>query len=159
VLLPEGEIVTIDRIQTGAASRNAFVNFHANTGGTLKLDASGVASGTVGGSAVAIHPVLLSGGKPTLVKPPVGSCTVSCSYPCGSCTAGRYATDVYSLTIPGSWAVAIHVIDGLAAGEKPAQVDSLSDGAVIGAAVARGSRQSFVVASSAENGKAGATLG
>ena len=167
VLLPEGEIVTIDRVQTGSASQSMYVNFHANTGGTLAL-ASGVASGSVGGSALAIHPVLLSGGSPSLSKPPVGSCTLSCSYPCGSCTAARFAVDQYSVKVPGPWAVAIHVFDGLGAGEAEATVGSLNDdnfdpppkqnAGVIGAAVYRSSRQSFVVASSAQAGAAPATM-
>jgi hypothetical protein len=169
VMLPEGEIVTIDRMHTGAASHSVYVNFHTNTAGTLKIDATtGVASGTAGGSGLAIHPVLLSGGTPAIVKPPVGSCTVSCSFPCGSCTAARFAVDEYSLKLPGAWAVAIHAIDGLASGEQPAQVGSLNDdnfdpapkqnGGVIGAAVYRSSKQSYVVASSAMDGVSPTTM-
>lgn len=168
-MLPEGEIVTIDRVRTSAATRNMYVNFHTNTKGTLALDASTkIAKGTSGGSQVVIHPVLLSGGTPSIVKPPVGSCTMQCSYPCGSCNAARFAVDEYSLSVPGTWAVAVHVIDGLATGENAAMVASLNDDAVdlapkhnagiIGASVFRGMKQSFIVAASAQDGAAGSTM-
>ena len=168
VFLPEGEIVTVDRVRTGATTRNMYVSFHANTAGHLALSGN-VASGTVGsGSAVAIHAVMLSGGTPMIIKPEVGSCSLSCSFPCGSCQAGRFANDDYTLAVPGPSAVAVHVIDGLAAGEAEAAVGSLNDdnfdpapkqnAGVIGAAVYRGMKQSYVVASSAQNGAAPATM-
>jgi hypothetical protein len=165
VMLPEGEIVTIDRVRTGAASRNMYVNFHANTHGTLQLArGTKVASGKCGGSTLTIHPILLSGGTPRIVKPPVGSCKLSCSSPCGSCAAARFAVDEYSVVVPGPWAVAIHVIDGLGAGEAAAQTGSLNDdtldpapkqnAGIIGAAVLRGGKQSYVIASSSSSGVA-----
>ena len=87
---------------------------------------------------------------------------MSCSYPCGQCNAARFAVDEYSLSVPGTWAVAIHVIDGTGSSEAAAQVGSLNDdnfdpapkqnAGVIGAAVYRGSKQSYVVASSAQDG-------
>src|SRR4029079_11782737 len=62
---------------------------------------------------------------------------------------------------PGPWAVAVHVIDGLGTGES-AQVGSLNDdnfdpapkqnAGVIGAALYRASKQSYVVASAAQDG-------
>jgi MYXO-CTERM domain-containing protein len=169
VLLPEGEVVTIDRVHTSADTRNAYVRFHTNTAGTLALDSgTGVATGTVGASRVAIHRVLLSGGTPAISSIQKGGCQLSCSFPCGACAAARFDVDLYSVTIPGSWAVAIHVIDGLAGSEQPAIVGSLNDdnfdpdpkqnAGIIGAAVFRGSRQSFVVASSAIDGAQGATM-
>jgi hypothetical protein len=167
VMLPEGEMVTIDRVQTADASHNAYLGFHANTGGTLKLSGN-VAAGTVGGSQIAIHAVSLSGGTPMIVKPPVGSCTLQCSYPCGMCSSARFAVDDYTVKIPGPWAVAIHAFDALAAADQPARVDSINSDAVdpspkqnagvIGAAVYRGGKQSYIVASSAMQGAAGAML-
>src|SRR6185295_10547454 len=56
VFLPEGEVVTVDRVHTSAASRNMYLNFHVNTQGALHLDGSGMAVGTVGSSSIAIHP-------------------------------------------------------------------------------------------------------
>lgn len=159
--LPEGEIVVIDRVRTGSASRNMYLGFHANTAGKLALS-GGVASGTVGGSTLAIHAASLSGGTPAVSKPPVGGCTLSCSFPCGACTAARFAVDAYTVAVPGPYAQALHVIDGLAAGESAALVGSLNDddfdpapkqnAAVIGAAVYRASKQSYVVASAAQDG-------
>jgi hypothetical protein len=162
VLLPEGEVVVIDRVHTSAASRGAYINFHANTGGTLAL-AGGAATGTVGGSKVVIHAVALSGAAPTIAQPPIdnGNCYD------GTCTTTRFSTDEYSLKVPGPWAVAIHAIDGLGASESPATVGSLTDGAydpagdngaILGAAVYRASTQSYVIASSAKDGAAGSTL-
>jgi hypothetical protein len=111
---------------------------------------------------------VLAGGTPTITQPPVGSCQLSCSYPCGQCNSGRFAVDKYALQIPGPSALAIHVIDGLGASEDPATVGSLNDdnydpapkqnGGVIGAAIYRASIQSYVVASSAQDGAAGTTL-
>jgi hypothetical protein len=167
VMLPEGEIVTIDRVATADAAHVAYLSFHANTGGTLALSGS-VASGKVGGSTVAIHAVSLSGGTPAITKSPVGDCPSSCSFPCGKCEAARFAVDDYKVKVPGPWAVAIHAIDGLASGEAPAAVGSINDdtydpapkqnAAVIGAAVFRASKQSYVLASSAKNGVAGSTI-
>jgi hypothetical protein len=71
------------------------------------------------------------------------------------------------LKVPGPWAVAIHVIDGLAATEDVATVGSINDvnydpnqtnAGVIGAAVFRGSKQSYVVASAAQDGAISATM-
>ncbi len=164
VFLPEGEIVTIDRVHTADASHSMYLNFHTNTGGTLALS-GGAAVGTVGGSKVAIHPVRLSGGTPSILKPNVVD---NYQFPCGSCTNARFAVDDYALKVPGPWAVAVHVLDGVGATEAPAQVGSLNDddydpapkqnGGVIGAAVYRASRQSFVVASSGVDGQVGATM-
>jgi MYXO-CTERM domain-containing protein len=168
VMLPEGEVVTLDRVHTSAASRNTHISFHTNTGaGGLTLS-GGVASGAVGGSRVVIHPVLLSGGTPEITQPSTGDCMISCNTPCAACDIARFAVDKYAVTVPGPWSVAIHVIDGLEASETPALVGSLNDdnfdpapkrnAAVVGAAVYRGEKQSYVVASSAQDGVSPATL-
>jgi MYXO-CTERM domain-containing protein len=167
VFLPEGEMVTIDRVQTAGTTKNMYVNFHANTAGTLKLSGA-VAAGKVGGSALAIHAVTLSGGTPSIHQPTNGSCTLSCSYPCGACDAARFAVDEYSVAVPGPQALAIHVFDGLGSTEAQASVGSLNDdnfdpapkqnAGVVGAAVYRAMKQSYVVASSAAKGAAGATM-
>ena len=164
VMLPEGETVVIDRVQTADANHKLYVNFHTNTAGTLKLSGS-LASGTVGASQVAIHPVLISAGSPVITKPRVND---DYDYPCGKCSQGRFAVDNYGVTVLGPWAVAIHVIDGLAVGEAVAQVGSLNDDSfdpapkqnagVLGAAVYRASKQSYIVATSAQAGAAGASM-
>ncbi len=165
-MLPEGEVVLLDRVQTSAASRNMYVTFHTNTGGGGLTASNGVYRGTIGSSQVAIHPVMLSGGTPA-VSQPGATCSLSCSYPCSACDQSRFATDAYRVTVPGSWAVALHVIDGLAASEAPAAVASINaasvdpqatNGGVIGASVLRASVQSYVVASSAQRGASPATM-
>jgi hypothetical protein len=165
VMLPEGEVVTIDRVQTGSSSKDMYVNFHSNTQGTLKLSGSS-ATGTAGGSQVSIHLIYSSGGTPAVTQPTVGDCSSSSSW--GACTQVRFAVDNYGMKVPGPYAVAIHAIDGLAASEAPATVGSLNDdnydpspkqnAGVIGAAVYRASKQSYVVASSAQQGAAGSTM-
>jgi hypothetical protein len=164
VMLPEGEVVTIDRVQTKDAAHFMYVNYHALTGGTLTINGN-VATGTSGASKVAIHGVQLGGGTPAITHP---STKGTGNYPCGSCTEGRFTNDNYGVKVPGPWAVAIHVIDGLGSSEAAAQVGSLNDsnfdpapaqnGGVIGAAVYRGTKQSYVVASSAQRGVSPATM-
>jgi hypothetical protein len=169
VMLPEGEIATIDRVHTSAASRNVYFSLHTNTGGGKLMLNNGVAVGRVGDtSQVAIHPVLLSSGTPAITQPSTKDCTLSCSYPCAKCDTARFAVDKYAVTLNGPWAVAIHVIDGFAAAATPAQVGSLNDdnfdpapkqnGGVIGAAIYRESKQSYVVASSAMDGASPAMM-
>jgi hypothetical protein len=169
VMLPEGEVVTIDRVHTAGASDNMYVNFHANTGGKLALTGN-VASGPVGASQLVIHSIKRSGGTPRITQPAAisgdnGKCPGG--YPDGPCTDARLAVDIYALAVPGPQATAVHVIDALASGEAPATVDALDDaaidpahanGGVIGASVYRGMRRSYVIASSAANGAAGSSL-
>ncbi len=163
VMLPEGEVITIDRVLTGAASRVMYLNFHANTKGTLKLSGN-TATGTVGKSKVVIHNVSLSGGTPTITQPP----TADCTGPWGKCITARFPVDDYNVKVPGPYAVAVHVIDGLGSAEAAATVGSINDDSydpapkqnagVMGAAVYRASKQSYVIASSAQKGAAGSTM-
>ncbi|HEY2404634.1 MAG TPA: MYXO-CTERM sorting domain-containing protein [Polyangiaceae bacterium] len=167
-LFPEGEVVTIDRVHTSAASRNMYVSFHTNTGGGGLAVKDGVALGTVGSSQVAIHAIALSGGTPVLSQPSTNDCTLSCNYPCAQCDVARFPVDKYAVTVPGDWAVAIHAIDALGSGEDPAIVGSLNDDnfdpapkqntGVVGAAVYRAMKQDYVVASSAQDGASPATM-
>jgi MYXO-CTERM domain-containing protein len=168
-MLPEGEIAIIDRVHTTAANRNMYVTIHTNTGGGGLAASNGVYSGTVGASKVAIHPVVLSGGTPSVSVPAIfnGSCSVSCSYPCGKCTDTRIKVDSYAVTIPGTWAVAVHVIDGLGASDAAPTVLSMTDPVVdpnkentgvLGASVLRGAAQSYVIASSATDGASPPTM-
>jgi hypothetical protein len=169
VMLPEGEIVAIDRVRTDNASRSMYLSFHANTGGALALDPTGgIAVGKVGDSQLAIHRVRLSGGTPAIVKTRKSDCPGDCRYPCGSCTAARFDVDVYTVAVPGPFAVAIHVFDALGTSEPLATVGSINDEpfdpspqrnrAVIGASVLRGARQSYVIASAATDGARPATM-
>jgi hypothetical protein len=163
-MLPEGEVVTVDRVHTSAASNNMYVQFHVNTGGGGLTANGGNYSGKVGNSQVVIHPVSIGSATPVVSTPTATDCS---SYPGNDCDAARFKLDVYRVTIPGTWATAVHVIDGLASTDSPAQVDSINDSnidpgstnsGVMGASVFRSTKQSYVVASSAQDGAAPATM-
>src|SRR5262249_19141007 len=72
------------------------------------------------------------------------------------------------VAVPGPWAVAVHVIDALGKGEAAPVVGSMNDdtvdpapkqnAGVLGASVFRGSKQTYVVASSAMMGASGAKM-
>ena len=169
VMLPEGEMITVDRVATKDAAHDMYVNFHADgTAGTFKFCRQRRDRHRRARAQLAIHGVLLSGGKPGITQPPLDMCTVTCNDACGACFSARFPVDEYSVAVPGPWAVAVHVIDGLASGEAQATVGSMNDdtvdpppkqnAGVLGAAVYRGSKQSYVVASSAMAGAAGATM-
>jgi hypothetical protein len=123
--------------------------------------------GSVGGSKVAIHPVVLSSGTPAVkaIMPSSCSlsiCTSSIAY-CSYCDSQRLAVDEYAVQSTGLWNVQIHVIDGLASAEAPATTASVaaldaSNTGVIGAAVLRSGRQSYVVASSAQAGASSSSM-
>jgi hypothetical protein len=168
-MLPEGEVVLIDRVHTSAAANDAFVTLHTNTGGGGLKAASGgggVYEGTIGSSLVVIHPVFLSpGATTTITQPSTGDCTEA--YPGGTCDTARFPVDAYHVSVPGTWAVAVHVVDGLGSTETPPTIDSINDanidpsgqnGSVLGAGVFRSSKQSYVVASSATDGVAPTTM-
>jgi MYXO-CTERM domain-containing protein len=169
VMLPEGEVVLIDRAHTSATGRDMFVTLHTNTGGGGLAASNGIYTGTVGGSKVAIHPVHLSGGTPSVSTPAIfnGNCSLSCNYPCGQCTDTRFKVDAYTVSVPGTWAVAVHVIDGLSSADAAPTVVSIDDpsvdpnaqnAGVIGASILRSGKQSYVVASSATDGVSPATM-
>jgi len=159
--LPEGEVVTIDRVTTGDPTRNGMMRFRSLA--TLTQSGS-TFSGTVGNSQVVIHPVALSAGTPSVDTPSVGDCWTSSDY--GVCAVARYPVTEYALTLPGPSATAVHVIDALAIGEAAATAVSLSDTsidpagsdntAVLGAAVTRSGSQTYVVASA--TGVSGSTM-
>ena len=161
VFLPEGNVVTIDRATTADTAHALHVRFHANTGGGGGLAQSGdVFSGTVGGSLLTIVPVATSGGTPSVIAPDhLGdSSTCTTNYPSGDCNDARFAVDIYALAVPGPHAVAVHVIGASAPGMAPTVSDASSLGAdVIGASVFS-TTQSYVLASSADEGAAGATM-
>src|SRR4029078_1542263 len=107
VMLPEGEIVTIDRVHTVDAAHAMYVRFHTNTGGGGLTLNGAVATGDVGGSRGAVHSVLLSGGKPAITQPEVGDCSLSCSYPCGGCDAARLPVDEHRVQVHRPCAAAV----------------------------------------------------
>ena len=129
VMLPEGEVVA-DRSRAHERAEPQHVRHAPHEHRRRRSDASnGVYSGTVGGSKVAIHAVLLSGGTPSVSVPAIFQRLLqsSCSYPCGQCDDARFTVDKYTVTVPGPWAVAVHVIDGLAASEPRPRSLSMND--------------------------------
>ncbi len=155
-MLPEGEVVAIDRVRTGDAARKTYLRFRSPS--PFTLGAGNVATATVGGSMLVVHPVTLSGGAP-VVKTYKGDNGSPCSNGTfGVCTAARFDVGEYAAAVPGPSALAVHVLDGLGAGEAAADAAPVGDPAVVGARVTRGGARSFVVASSAKDGDAGGTL-
>ena len=61
VFLSEGEVVTIDRVRTDDAARNTYLRIRSPAELRLSGGSPGGVSGTVGGSKVFIHPVVVSG--------------------------------------------------------------------------------------------------
>jgi hypothetical protein len=156
VFLPEGEIVTIDRVRTDDAARKTYLRFRSPS--AFSLGAGNVATAAVGGSKLVIHPVTLSGGAPKVstFKGDNGSPCSNGDF--GVCTAARFDVGEYAVTLPGPQALAVHVFDALGSGEATAEAIASADPAVVGARVTRGSARSFVLAASAKDGIAGATL-
>jgi hypothetical protein len=155
VFLPEGEIVTIDRVRTDAPTRKTYLRFRSPSA----FSASGqVATASVGGSKLLIHAVTLSGGAPQ-TRTLRGNADDPCdSAAFGKCDAARFNAGEYAVALPGPSALAVHVLDAVAAGESPADVAAVSDAATIGAEVTRGGVRSVVVGSSAKDGAAPASF-
>ncbi len=153
VMLPEGEVVLIDRATTKDAAHVLHVNLHTRTTGLAY--AGGVASGTAGGSKVAIHAVEVGGATPTASAGTVGDCF---SGPFGACTTGRFPHYVYRANIPGPSPYAVHVVDALGASDAPADVAAFTNGQVRGTRVLRGTQRTYVLVSNAAQGQSGASM-
>jgi hypothetical protein len=156
VFLPEGEIVTIDRVRTDSPSRKTYLRFRSP--GAFAQEGSS-ATANVGGSKLVIHAVTLSGGTPT-ARALNGNANNPCdSGAFGVCDAARFNAGEYAVAIPGPSALAVHVLDGLGTSESPADAVAVGDPAVVGAQVTRGNTRAFVVASSARDGATAGGLG
>jgi hypothetical protein len=157
VFLPEGEIVTIDRVTTPSATAKAYLRFRTPGTLTAASDSPFVARATVGGSALAIHAVALrpaTSVAPVLRTPTIeGDCGDT---PFGACRIARLDVTEYSYEVPGPDVLAIHVLDGLGAGEAAADVAPIDTapidadppvnaGVVVGASVYRSQRHTFVL--------------
>lgn len=163
VFLPEGDVVTIDRASTTGPARAMHLRFRSPARLTLG-DAGAVpaATGDLGASRLAIHVVALSGGTPAIRSIPIGDCDQG---PAGACTAARIPVDEYGLDVPGPEALAVHVIDARGTDEPPALVARLDvragdggGGDLVGAAVRRGARVSYVLAGATPGAAASSRL-
>ncbi len=108
VLVPDGdsgEVVLIDRVVTGDASRS--LHLRVRTPGTFSL-ASNRASATVGGSSLAVERVYSSSGTPSVRALPQGT---ECDSSDHACDLSRIAGGTeYRIDVTGPSAMAIHVI-------------------------------------------------
>jgi hypothetical protein len=154
--LPEGEIVTIDRAQTGGPRRAMHLRFRSP--GALAFAAGGVVRADVGDSSLAIRTLSIApAASPTVRAIPRAT---DCPGPHGACTIARFPVSEYAISTRGPEVLAVHVLDGLAKGETPARALRLDDpavdakpaqnGRVVGAAVSRGGGPwTYVVGSAA----------
>jgi hypothetical protein len=152
VFLPEGEVITIDRVRTPSANHKAYLRFR--TAGMLTAASSSpfIARAPSGGSALAIHAVkLVPSTAPTLQAVPAmdAECPMF-----GACRLARVAVGEYLWEVPGPDVLAIHVLDGLGGSEAAADVapldaapidDGGQNAGVLGASVFRAQKQTFVV--------------
>lgn len=159
VYLPEGEIIVIDRTRTDDAARATHLRFR--TPGKLTLTGA-TATAKVGGSTLAIHRVVTSGGTAAVKSYPA---TDGCwKEQRGHCANARFPIDEYALTLPGPRAVAVHVLDALGVAEDPAVVTAIGGAAVVadgavGASLRRGKKRAVVVSSAAKDGEPKTSLG
>jgi hypothetical protein len=144
VFLPEGELVVVDRALTGGAGRKVYLRFRAPATLTLGGGAWPVARGRSGGSALAIHAVVVKPPtRPTVQAVPASE---DCKVPFGACANARFDVGEYALKLNGPEVLAIHVVDGLGRDQPPAKVSGVSGRGIVGALVQRGLR-TFVIAS------------
>ncbi|HXU02420.1 MAG TPA: hypothetical protein VN903_15755, partial [Polyangia bacterium] len=140
VLLSEGEVIVIDRATPVAPGQSAYLRFR--TPATLATE-GGIARGKVGASALAIH---LVSAKPQ-TAPDIHAIprTPECAGEVfGACAGARFPVGEYAMKLTGPEVLAVHVLDALGADEPPARVAPIGDG-LVGASVARGKQQTFVV--------------
>jgi hypothetical protein len=133
VFLPEGEIVTVDRVDTGNPTRKLYLRFRTPAHLTMSADHK-TAAGTVGKSTVAIHIAALSAGAPVLRVPAVRDCE---GVPFGSCNRSRARIDEYAVELPGPVASAVHVIDGIKREDAAASVKVERPNGLLGVTVKR----------------------
>jgi MYXO-CTERM domain-containing protein len=156
VFLPEGELVSIDHAQTKDTNHKAYLRFR--TPGTLTAMSASpfIAKADVGASSLAIHAVKL---LPAGAAAPTMRATMKTddcgTVKFGACRVSRSATQEYVWEPGGPDVLAVHVFDGLAMGEAPADVAPIDaapidttpaeNAGVVGASIFRAQKQTFVV--------------
>jgi MYXO-CTERM domain-containing protein len=157
VFLPEGELVAIDRAQTTSAANKVYLRFR--TPGTLTAASTSpfIARADVGASSLAIHAVKLvpsaTATAPVMRAAMMGSDCSTGAF--GACRLSRSVTQEYVWEPGGPDVTAVHVFDGLAKGDAPADVAPIDaapidttpaeNAGVVGASIFRAQRQTFVV--------------
>ena len=154
VFLPEGEIVTIDRARTPSASHKLYLRFRTPGSLTAASDSPFIARAPSGGSALAIHAVKLVPPNPPVLRDVPGD-TGECTAAFGSCRLARLDVGEYAWEVAGPDVLAVHVLDGLASADAPADVAPIDappidtgaaqNAGVVGASVYRAQKQTFVL--------------
>jgi MYXO-CTERM domain-containing protein len=154
VLVPDGdsgEVVLVDRVVTGDASRS--LHLRVRTPGSLSL-ASNVATASVGSSALAVERVYSSSGAPSVRNLPPGT---ECGSSDHTCDLSRIpAGTEYRIDIAGPNAMAIHVI--AARGALGGAHTALSGDGYRGVVIPRASSPVAVVTNDTPDGSAGSSL-
>jgi hypothetical protein len=162
IFLPEGELVLVDRVRTGAPGRRVYLRFRTpaklaaapRVGGELFR-----ARGQIGGSALGIHAVAIApAATPTLRSVRRAECDGD---DFGRCVGARFSVDEYSLELSGDETRAVHVLDALDAGEPLASVSAVGatdGGAAAGVAIQRGASLTFVVGAAGSRAERPTTL-
>jgi hypothetical protein len=145
VLLPSGDgraaaLVVVDRANTGGDDRGMFLRFRMPT--HMALEESG-ASGTVGGTKLAIAKVAATSGRPAIGVPNHKDCFAKDTVK-GTCDAARFPSVDYRIELAGPHPSAVHVISAVAAATPPAEARSIGGDGWAGVVV-RGVRDAVVV--------------
>jgi hypothetical protein len=144
----DGTVVLVDRVVTSAPANG----LHLRVRTPAKLSMGGdTATATVGASALSIQKVYASSGVGSVRDMPTGD---DCSSgPRGSCDLSRIASgQEYRIDVAGPQAVAIHVVDGHAAGEAAPTSTALSGTGYRGAVITRAGKSIAVVATDKADG-------
>ena len=117
--------------------------------------ATDTATGSVGGSAVAIRYPWSSDGTPVVSSPPIGDCSTG---DFGSCADARFAVQELGLDVAGPSAGAIAVVDAYATSAATPDVELVSGTGYRGVSLARAGMRWLVLGSDAPDGAPGASL-
>ncbi len=157
VLVPDGdsgEVVLIDRVVTGDASRG--LHLRVRTPGSFSL-ASNQASATLGGSSLAVEEVYASSGTPSVRAMPQGT---ECDSSDHGCELSRIpAGTEYRIDVSGPNASAMHVVAARAAGASTGAHTQLSGDGFRGVVIPRaGSSWVSVIANTTPDGSTGSSF-
>ena len=114
-------VVVVDRADTGDADRDMYLRFRSP--GHFALDGE-TATATVGGTLLAIAPVVRSSGKAAIGVPTEKDCFKQGTVR-GKCDAARFPVTDYRVEVAGPKPVAVHVLAAIDAHDKPPAVQKL----------------------------------
>jgi len=156
VLVPDGsdgEIVLVDRVVTGDASRG--LHLRVRTPGDLSLS-GGRAVATVGDSSLSVERVWSSTGSGSVRTMPQAS---ECPSSDHTCDVSRIPSGTeYRLDIAGPEAAAIHVVSARSGGQAPGAHEQLSGDGYRGVVVARAGSPVAIIASTKPDGNVATAL-